>query len=83
MIDEEITYPEISEVLDDNSLSKDQKIEKLKLMLSDERQLQRAATESNMTGSDGKNARLRHLELALEALDAETVSPEDTKAATL
>jgi hypothetical protein len=83
MFDEEITYPEIREVLDDNSKSKQEKVEKLKMLLSDERQLQRSASESNMNSDDGKNARLRHLEIALDALGADTTSPEDTKAATL
>jgi hypothetical protein len=83
MIDEEITYPEIRDILDDSSMSSDTKAEKLKVLLSDERQLQRAASESNMNSADGGNARLRHLELALEALGVETASPEDTKAATL
>jgi hypothetical protein len=35
MFDEEITYPEIREVLDDNSKSKQEKVEKLKMLLSD------------------------------------------------
>jgi len=83
MIKEEITYPEIREILDDSSMSKNAKVDKLKVLLSDERQLQRAASESNMNAEDGGNARLRHLELALEALGVDTVSPEDTKAATL
>ncbi len=83
MIEEEITYPEIREILDDSDISNEQKVEKLKLLLSDERQLQRAASESNMNSADGKNARLRHLELALEALGVDIASPEDTKAATL
>lgn len=83
MIEEEITYPDIREILDDSTKSEHQKVAKLKLLLSDERQLQRAASESNMNFEDGGNARLRHLELALEALGVETVSPEDTKAATL
>lgn len=83
MIDEEITYPEIRDILDDSSKSDDQKAKDLKVLLSDERQLQRAGSESNMNFEDGSNARLRHLELALEALGVETVSPEDTKAATL
>lgn len=83
MIDEEITYPDIREILDDSKKSQSEKIEKLKLLLSDERQMQRAATESNMTGNDGENARLRHLELSLEALGVDVNSPEDTKAATL
>lgn len=83
MIEEEITYPDIRDILDDSSKTSDKKIEKLKLLLSDERQLQRAASESNMNYADGENARLRHLELALEALGHDTVSPEDTKAATL
>lgn len=83
MIDEEITYPDIREILDDSKKSQSEKIEKLKLLLSDERQMQRAATESNMTGNDGENARLRHLELSLGALGVNVNSPEDTKAATL
>lgn len=83
MIEEEITYPDIRDILDDSSKTSDEKIEKLKLLLSDERQLQRATSESNMNSADGENARLRHLELALEALGYDTVSPEDTKAATL
>jgi hypothetical protein len=83
MIDEEITYPDIRKILDDSSITNDAKAEKLKVLLSDQRQLQRAASESNMNSEDGENARLRHIELALEALGVDTVSPEDTKAATL
>lgn len=83
MIDEEITYSDIRDIMDSSDMAKEEKVSKLQQLLSDERQFQRAATESNMTGDDGENARLRHLELALEALDIEKISPEDTKAATL
>ncbi len=82
-IEEEITYPAIQNILEDKSLNKDQKVEKLTKMFTDERAAQRAATESNMIDDDGLNARLRNIQLALEALDAEVLDDEDETAATL
>lgn len=76
---EKITYPAVQEILEDGSLSRDDKIELLKQLLVDERAAQRAATESNMVEDDGLNARLRHVTLALEALDVD-VSEEDDAA---
>ncbi len=83
MIKDEITYPDIQKVLDNGDLSKSQKISKLEVLLNVERQLQRAGTESNMNHDDGTNSRLRHLELALDAMGSDACAPEDNCAATL
>ncbi len=79
---ENITYPAVQNILDDGSLKKEDKIVLLKQLLADERAAQRAATESNMVEDDGLNARLRHVTLALEALDVD-LSEEEDDAATL
>ncbi len=80
---EKFTYPSIQKILVHPELSATQKIEKLKLQLEDERAVQRAASESNMIEEEGQGSRMRELEIALDALDAEVTSCQDTKAATL
>ena len=68
------------DILSDNSLDRTVKIEKLRELLSEARELQRAATEGGMDNEDGSSRPLRDLELEMEQLNADM--PE-TGAATL
>ena len=63
---------EANDILADTGLSREQKIAKLKELLSEARGLQRAATESSMNPDDGVERNLRDIELALERLNAQT-----------
>ena len=71
---------QVESIIGDESLSRSMKIEKLKALEREARDLQRAATESGMDPDDGSNRDLRSIELALGKLHADT--PE-TGAATL
>ncbi|MGH6763773.1 MAG: hypothetical protein ACRECW_19540 [Phyllobacterium sp.] len=71
---------QVESIIGDESLSKSAKIEKLKTLEREARDLQRAASESGMDPGDGSNRDLRSIELALRKLHADT--PE-TGAATL
>lgn len=71
---------EASDILNDESLSRAQKITKLQELLSEARGLQRAATESGMDPDDGITRNLRDIELALDSLN---VDQAETGAATL
>jgi len=62
---------EANDILADNGLSREQKIARLKELLSEARGLQRAATESGMDPDDGVTRNLRDIELALEQLNAD------------
>lgn len=82
MPDRPFTYPDMQKVLENDSLSKDQKIEKLEQMLDNERQMQRAATESNIVVGADQGMRMQHLRRALSSLGEEP-SEKEKSAATL
>lgn len=62
---------EANDILTDAGLSREQKIARLKELLSEARGLQRAATEGGMDPNDGVTRNLRDIELALDHLNAE------------
>jgi hypothetical protein len=62
---------EANDILTDAGLSREQKIARLKELLSEARGLQRAATEGGMDPDDGVTRNLRDIELALDQLNAE------------
>ncbi|WP_370931570.1 hypothetical protein [Bartonella sp. DGB1] len=62
-------HQECKDILQNNKLSKQQKIEKLKNLAYTAESHQRAASESNMEPSDGWQANLRLIELAIEELE--------------
>jgi len=65
-----ITFKEmkVQEIMQDEQLSRDQKIARLKAIESEARALQRAASESPMNAEDGWDADLREVRLALDKL---------------
>jgi hypothetical protein len=68
-----VTFREmkVQEIVEDDSLSTDEKIEALREIESEARGLQRAATESPMNPGDGWDDELRAVRKALEHLGAE------------
>jgi len=60
----------IHDIMDDEDLSVDDKIEQLREIESEARGLQRAASESPMNDSDGWDDDLRDVRLALDKLGA-------------
>jgi len=79
-IKEEITYPDIRIILEDEELSDDKKIEKLKKMYIDELAIQRMASEAPIDGTDTSGARIQHLTNALKAFDVDLSSFEENAA---
>jgi hypothetical protein len=68
-----ITFNEmqVQEIMQDAELSRDEKVERLKAIECEARDLQRSASESPMNAEDGWDADLRQVRLALEKLGAE------------
>ncbi|AEH85917.1 MULTISPECIES: hypothetical protein [Mesorhizobium] len=60
----------VLEILEDGSLTKDEKIAELRKIESEARGLQRAASESPMGNDDGWQDDLRQVRLALDKLGA-------------
>lgn len=60
----------VLEILEDGSLTKDEKIAELRKIESEARGLQRAASESPMGDDDGWQDDLRQVRLALDKLGA-------------
>lgn len=77
---EEITDPEIQAILEDGTMSEDDKILKLKKMYIDELALQRMASEAPIEGDDVSGQRIQHLTNALNALDVDLSSFEENAA---
>ena len=77
-----ITFNELKvrEIMDDERLSRDEKIAELKELEAEARDLERVASESPMNDKDGWEADLREIRLALHQLGAE---PSRKGAATL
>ena len=67
----------VLEIVEDGSLTREQKIAELRNIESEARGLQRAASESPMSDDDGWQDELRQVRLALEKLGAK----EPTKGA--
>lgn len=67
-----VTFREmrVQEIVEDDHLSNDSKIEKLREIESEVRGLQRAASESPMNPNDGWDDDLREVRKALDALGA-------------
>lgn len=67
-----ITFNEmkVQEIMQDESLSRDQKIQRLRVIETEARALERAASESMMNPEDGWDADLRQVRLALDRLGA-------------
>ena len=65
-----VTFREMSvqHIVEDTSLTTDEKIEKLQEIESEARGLQRAASESPMNSDDGWETDLREVRLALQKL---------------
>ena len=68
-----VTFKEmrIQEIMEDDQLSREEKIERLKDIEKEARDLQRTASESPMNTDDGWEADLREVRLALDKLGAE------------
>ena len=68
-----VTYNEmmIEGIVEDDSLTRDQKIKKLRLIETEARGLQRAASESAMNADDGWEDSLRMVRKALSRLGAD------------
>jgi hypothetical protein len=68
-----VTFREmkVQDIVDDDALTTDQKIEKLRTIESEARALQRAASESAMDDDDGWQADLRLVRFALDKLGAQ------------
>jgi hypothetical protein len=60
----------VHEIVDDEALTVEQKVEALREIESEARGLQRAASESPMNSDDGWEADLREVRLALDKLGA-------------
>ena len=77
-----ITFNELKvrEIMEDEHLSRDEKIAGLKEIEAEARDLERVASESPMNDKDGWEADLREVRLALQQLGAE---PSRKGAATL
>lgn len=71
---------DLTKILEDQTLSKVEKIAQLREIETEARDVQRAASESGMAADDGLNDRLREVELALEQIGA---ASRKTGAATL
>ncbi|MDW6020604.1 hypothetical protein SAZ10_02380 [Mesorhizobium sp. BAC0120] len=69
-----VTFKEmkVQEIMQDTSLSRDDKISRLREIEDEARALQRTASESPMNADDGWEADLREVRLALAELGAET-----------
>lgn len=67
-----VTFREmkVQEIVEDGSLTTEEKIEKLRNIESEARALQRAASESSMSGDDGWQDELRQVRIALDRLGA-------------
>ena len=74
---------EIEEILSSKELKSRQQIAELERLREDIRQQMRAETEGGATSDDDLGADLKLLDEALESLNAEPESIEDTGAATL
>ena len=61
----------IQEIVEDATLSTDEKIERLREIETEARALQRTASESPMNAQDGWDAELRDVRKALEKLGAD------------
>ncbi|MBX3568603.1 MAG: hypothetical protein KF914_11130 [Rhizobiaceae bacterium] len=68
-----VTFREmkVQEIVEDGSLSTDEKIEQLREIETEARGLQRAASESPMNPGDGWDDELRSVRKALDRLGAE------------
>ena len=68
-----VTYREmeIQEIVDDASLTTEDKIARLRELESEARALQRAASESTMSDDDGWQDELRQVRFALDKLGAQ------------
>jgi len=77
-----ITFSELKvrDIMEDDRLSRDEKIASLKELEAEARDLERVASESPMNDKDGWEADLREVRLALQQLGAE---PSRKGAATL
>jgi hypothetical protein len=77
-----ITFNELKvrDIMEDDRLSRDEKIASLKELEAEARDLERVASESPMNDKDGWEADLREVRLALQQLGAE---PSRKGAATL
>ncbi|PLX37818.1 MAG: hypothetical protein C0606_06010 [Hyphomicrobiales bacterium] len=74
----------ISNVLDDKTLTPNERIEELLRMRDDARDQQRAATEGGMISEDGSTNDLREIDLALQFLGYDPLAAvEEESAATL
>ncbi|TGQ45737.1 MULTISPECIES: hypothetical protein [unclassified Mesorhizobium] len=67
-----VTFREkrVQEIVDDESLTTEEKIAKLREIESEARALQRAASESPMGDDDGLQGELRQVRMALDKLGA-------------
>ncbi|MDP2734451.1 MAG: hypothetical protein Q8O63_15335 [Hoeflea sp.] len=74
---------DIQNILDDDTLPRDEKIKLLETMRVNARSEMRAATESAMVDDNETGDDLALLDRALETLSADTASIEDGGAATL
>ena len=74
---------EIEEILSSKELKSRQQIAELERLREDIRQQMRAETEGGATSNDDLGADLKLLDEALESLNTEPESIEDTGAATL
>jgi hypothetical protein len=61
----------VREIMDDERLSREEKIAELKELEAEARDLERVASESPMNDKDGWEADLREVRLALQQLGAE------------
>lgn len=61
----------IEEILEDDSIGREEKIIRLREIETEARSLQRAASESPMNEKDGWDDDLRHVRMALEKLGAD------------
>lgn len=73
----------IAKIVEDPALSKPEKVIELERLRQNARAEMRAASESAMVDDADTGDDLKHLDLALEALGADSASIEDSGAATL
>lgn len=80
---QEVQHSDIQEILANGTLSNAEKKHRLSTLLDDERQLQRAATESQMVVSADQGERMKLIRRKLDQLGAEEVDRHEKSAATL
>ena len=73
----------ISDITEDSDLATDEKVDQLRQIWREARDLQRAATESALADAADPGILITEAEKALESLGAAPEGPEDTGAATL